>query len=239
LDPALPTQFSAAYWGLVGLFVTIAVGCFVAAVYGSQLQGRDTLFGFRAVSVTTGLWLTFQAIGLLTTDETLSQVLYLGGLICGLTGVGAWLYFISAYTGRSYHRQGRYRKLAVGVYLTLVAVKLTNPLYGLYVLTELQSNPYPHLVVDPQPFYWVSFTLTYTLVAISFYWLVDTFRSSSYSSATLGVLGVVSLLPVLPRVAVETLPKHSRRSCRGSTTPGRVTRGLSVFSASNSVRSTG
>ena len=156
--------------------------------------------------MTTGLWLTFQAIGLLTTDGSLSNALYIGGLICGLTGVGAWMYFVSAYTGRSYHRNRRYRRLAVGVYVSLVVIKLTNPLYGLYVLTELQPNPYPHLVVEPQLFYWVSFTLTYTLVAISFYWLIDTFRNSSYPTAGLGALAVLSLFPVVPRVAVEALP---------------------------------
>jgi PAS domain S-box-containing protein len=197
---------AAIHWPLVLFFGIIAIGCFAAALYGSQLQRRDTRVGFRAVLVTTGLWLTLQALGLTTVDPGLSNALYLGGLICGLTGVGAWLYFTSAYTGRSYHRNRRYRGLALSVYVGLLATKLTNPLYGLYILTRFDLDPYPHLVVEPQVFYWVSFTLTYTFVGISFYWLLDTFRNSSYPTTGLGVLAVVSLTPVVPRVAVETLP---------------------------------
>ncbi|WP_299263672.1 PAS domain S-box protein, partial [Halorientalis sp.] len=193
-------------WGITVVFTLTAIGCFAAAAYGTQLQGRDTRFGLKAVLMTNGLWLLFQALGLLTADGTLSSALYIGGLIWGLTGVGAWVYFISAYTGRSYHRDRRYRLLAVGTYVSLITIKLTNPLYGLYVKTDLQPDPYPHLVVEPQVFYWVSFTLTYTLVAISFYWLIDTFRKSQYPTAGLGALAVLSLVPVVPRVAVEALP---------------------------------
>ena len=197
----------AIHWGFVFLFAAIAIGCFVGVVYGSPLQGRDAQYGLRAVLVTTGLWVTFQALGLLTADENLSSALYIGGLIWGLTGVGAWVYFVSAYTGRSYHQIRRYRGLALGVYAGLVAIKLTNPLYGLYVSTRLQPEPYPHLVVEPQLFYWVSFSLTYTLVAISFYWLLDAFRDSSSPTVGLGALAVLSLVPVVPRVAVEVLPE--------------------------------
>ncbi|GGJ08373.1 hypothetical protein GCM10008995_17780 [Halobellus salinus] len=146
--------------------------------------------------------------GLVTTDGGLSSVFYIGGLICGLTGVGAWVYFVSAYTGRSYHRDRRYRALAVSIYVGLIGVKLTNPLYGLYVSTELQQSPYPHLVVEPQLFYWVSFSLTYTLVAISFYWLIQTFRKSSSPTVGLGALAVLSLSPVVPRAAIQALPNE-------------------------------
>ncbi len=188
------------------LFGLTAVTCVAAAAYGSQLQGRDARFGLKAVLTTNGLWLLFQALGLLTANGALSTALYIGGLTWGLTGVGAWVYFVSAYTGRSYHRDRRYRLLAVGAYASLIAIKLSNPLYGLYVQTSLQPDPYPHLVVEPQVFYWVSFSLTYTLVAISFYWLVDTFRKSQYPTTALGALAILSVLPVVPRVAVESLP---------------------------------
>jgi PAS domain S-box-containing protein len=191
---------------LILIFGLTAVGCFAGALYGSQLQGRDTRLGFRAVLVTTGLWLSFQVLGLMTFDEGLSTALYIGGLICGITGVGAWVYFVSAYTGRSYHRDRRYRGLAVGAYLGLVVIKLTNPLYGLYILTRFESEPYPHLVVEPQLFYLLSFAITYLLVAVSFYWLLDTFRDSSYPTTALGALVVLSLLPVVPRLAVVLLP---------------------------------
>jgi len=48
-------------------------------------------------------------------------------LVLGLAAVGAWLYFCSAYTGRTYHRNPTYRRLAIAVYIALVAVKVTNP----------------------------------------------------------------------------------------------------------------
>jgi len=201
-------SFDASQYGFVLLFTAIAIGCFAGAARGSRLQGRDTQLGLRAVLITNGLWLSFQVFGLVTTDGTLSTAFYIGGLIWGLTGVGAWVYFVSAYTGRSYHRNRRYRALAVSIYVGLIGVKLTNPLYGLYVSTELQQSPYPHLVVEPQLFYWVSFSLTYTLVAVSFYWLIQTFRKSSSPTAGLGVLAVLSLSPVVPRAAIQLLPNE-------------------------------
>ena len=201
-------NFSTTHYLLIILFLAISVGCFVGAARGSRLQGRDTQLGLRAVLITNGLWLSFQVFGLVTTDGSLSSAFYIGGLICGLTGVGAWVYFVSAYTGRSYHRDRRYRALAVSIYVGLIGVKLTNPLYGLYVSTELQQSPYPHLVVEPQLFYWVSFSLTYTLVAISFYWLIQTFRKSSSPTVGLGALAVLSLSPVVPRAAIQALPNE-------------------------------
>ena len=194
--------------GLILLFIAVAVGCLIGAVYGSRLRRRDTQLGLRAVLLTNGLWLGFQALGLAITDEALSSAIYIGGLICGLTGVGAWMYFISAYTGRSYHRNRRYRGLAISVYVGLLVIKLTNPLYGLYVSTELQQSPYTHLVVEPQLFYWVSFSLTYTLVAISFYWVIKTLRQSPFPSGSISALAVLALLPIIPRAAISALPNE-------------------------------
>jgi PAS domain S-box-containing protein len=202
----IPGNPNTVRYALILLFIAIAIGCLVGAVYGSRLRRRDTQLGLRAILLTNGLWLGFQALGLATTNGALSSAIYVGGLICGLTGVGAWMYFASAYTGRTYHRNRRYRGLAVGVYAGLLVVKLTNPIYGLYVSTELQQSPYTHLVVEPQLFYWVSFSLTYTLVAISFYWLITTLRESTFPSGSLGVLAVLALFPILPRLAVSALP---------------------------------
>ena len=201
-------ELGAIRWGLVLVFISVAIGCLIGAVHESRLRRRDTKLGLRAVLLTNGLWLGFQALGLVTTGEAVSSAVYIGGLICGLTGVGAWIYFVSAYTGRTYHRNRRYRGLAVAVYIGLLIVKLTNPLYGLYVTTELQQNPYPHLVVEPQLMYWFSFSLTYTLVAISFYWLTTTLRKSSFPTGSLGVLAVLALSPILPRLAVSALPSE-------------------------------
>jgi len=118
------------------------------------------------------------------------------------------MYFISAYTGRSYHRNQRYRRLAASVYVGLLIIKLTNPLYGLYVSTELQQSPYTHLVVEPQLFYWVSFSLTYTLVAISFYWVIKTLRQSPFPSGGISALAVLALFPIVPRAAISILPNE-------------------------------
>ena len=192
-------------WGFILLFIAVAIGCLAGAVYGSRLRRRDTQLGLRAVLLTNGLWLGFQALGLVVTGKALSSAIYVGGLICGLTGVGAWMYFTSAYTGRSYHRNRRYRGLAVSVYVGLLVIKLTNPLYGLYVSTELQQSPYTHLVVEPQLFYWVSFSLTYTLVAISFYWVIKTLRQSPFPSGSIGALAVLALFPIIPRAAISVL----------------------------------
>ena len=87
----------------------------------------------------------------------LAQLAY----VSAFAAVGAWLYFCSAYTGRSLHRESSYRRLAVGVFLVVVAVELTNPLHGLYFSVEPVATPFPHLAVDHHLLHWLAMGLAY------------------------------------------------------------------------------
>ena len=179
------------------VFGSAALTCFVSIGRARErLTDADTRRGLIALLATSGLWAAFIAARLSAPIAELKLVFYLLGLVTGLTTVGAWLYFCSAYAGQSYHRTPRYRWLALGVYAAIVGVKLTNPLHGLYFATSLAQVPFPHLVIDLGLLHWVVTGLAYVLSAIGFSLLFDLFRDSSYATTRLGAIVGVAGLPV-------------------------------------------
>jgi len=87
-----------------------------------------------------------------------------------------WLYFCSAYTGRTYHRNPTYRRLAIAVYIALVvAVKVTNPLHREYFTTTVVATPFPHLSVYTGPLHWTAMGLSYALAFVGYFMLLELF----------------------------------------------------------------
>src|SRR6056297_224656 len=104
------------------------LGCGVAVLRARQVTADDTRRGLVGLLVTSGGWAGFQLAFLVAPGRTAQYVAYVLSLVVGLTTVGAWLYFCSAYTGRSFHENTGYRRAAAAVYLLIVGVKLTNPI---------------------------------------------------------------------------------------------------------------
>lgn len=182
----------------VGLFGVTALTCFLSI---TRARGRvadpDTQRGLVALLATSGLWAACIVGRLAAPVDELKLGFYVVGLVTGLTTVGAWLYFCSAYAGASYHREARYRWLAVGVYSAVVAVKLTNPLHGQYFTTNITQVPFPHLVIELGLLHWTVTGLAYVLSAVGFYMLFDQFRHSRYASTRLGLIVALAGLPVV------------------------------------------
>lgn len=161
-------------WPLVAVFAAAAVACFAVAYRGSRLSNPDSQRGLRWLLIVVGAWAALQTGGLLVTDESVATAVYTLSLVVGFATIGPWLYFCSAYTGNEYHRRPTYRAVAVGTYLVVVAVKLTNPIHGLYFSTMVLTEPTTLLLIDQGVLYWLSFGLSYALTGIGFlllYWL--------------------------------------------------------------------
>jgi signal transduction histidine kinase len=184
------------YLAYLLLFGIGALLCFLSLSRARGIDHRDTRVGLVALVVISGSWAAAHFGYLAAPTEQLQHGFYLFGLVIGLSAVGPWLYFCSAYTGRSLHRDRRIRWAALLTYLGIVSIKLTNHLHHLYYVTDPVSVPFPHLQITHQPLHWLVMGLAYALAAIGFFMLFEFFYKTDYDVTPLAGLVAVTGLPV-------------------------------------------
>lgn len=145
----------------------------------------------------TGGWAATHAGVLAVPGQLAKEVVYLIGLILGFSTVFAWLYFCSAYSDRTYHRRSSLRLVAVAFYAVVIAVKVTNPIHGIYFTTSFVQSPFPHLAIQQGIFHWVVTGISYTLAGIGMFALFETFAETEYDTAPLVVLVGLAGAPVV------------------------------------------
>ncbi|WP_353633817.1 histidine kinase N-terminal 7TM domain-containing protein [Halobacterium sp. NMX12-1] len=177
-------------------FGAAVLGCAVGVRRALGVADADTRRGLVGVVAGSGGWALFELAFLVAPSAFLKYVAYDLSLVVGLSTVGAWLYFCSAYTGRSFHREPRYRHAAVATYVSIVAVKLTNHVHGLYFTTTAVDAPFPHLAIQHGTIHWLVAGLSYALVAVGFFMLFELFLEADYDTRPLGALVGVTALPV-------------------------------------------
>jgi signal transduction histidine kinase len=187
-------------------FAVAALGCFLSVPRLRRVRDRDTRWGLLTLVGTSGGWATAQVGFLVAPTPALQLGSYAVGLVLGFAAVGAWLYFCSAYTGRGYHRRSSYRRLALLVFVVVVAVKVTNPRHHGYFTTASVSAPFPHLSVYTGPIHWVAMGLAYALAFVGFFMLLELFTAVDYDTRPLGVLVGLTGLPVVLDVVGYTTP---------------------------------
>ncbi|MFB6173455.1 MAG: histidine kinase N-terminal 7TM domain-containing protein [Halobacteriales archaeon] len=183
--------------GYVAVFALAALACGIGLLGARRIEDRDTRRGLLGLLSTSGVWALAQAGVFLVPGADLKWAFYLLGLVVGLSTVGPWLYFCSAYTGRSLHRNRTYQGLAVGIFALITLVKLTNPWHGLYFTTAPVIEPFPHLAIRPGILHWLAMGLAYALAAVGYFMLFELFRSVGHETRSLGVLVGITGLPVL------------------------------------------
>jgi signal transduction histidine kinase len=179
------------------VFGAAAVACFASLSRAMQISNNDTRRGLVALLVTSGLWAGSYVGYFIAPTAGLQYAFYMGGLIVGLSTVGPWLYFCSAYTGRTLHRHTLYQQLAVGGYLSIVAIKLTNPYHQLYFTTELSGSTFPRLLIEHQPLHWVVMSFSYSLALIGIFMLFELFAQVDYDVTPFVVLVGLTGLPAV------------------------------------------
>ncbi|MFB6280632.1 MAG: histidine kinase N-terminal 7TM domain-containing protein [Haloferacaceae archaeon] len=193
----VPSGGSIAFVAYALAYALAVVGCAAGLYRARRIEDAATRRGLVGLLAGSAGWAASE-LGFLLAPTPLAQyAAYTFSLIVGLTTVGAWLYFCSAYTGRSFHADPRYRRLAVAVYAAIVAVKLTNPIHGLYFTTAVVSVPFPHLTIRHGAAHWVVAGLSYALVAVGFFMLYELFLEADYDTRPLAALVAVTGLPVV------------------------------------------
>lgn len=157
----------------------------------------DTRWGLTTLLILSGAWASFHVGRLVVPTRNLKITFYILGLIVGLATVGSWLHFCSAYASESYHRNRVFRVLAIIVFLSIISVKVTSPIHGLYFTAAFVTSPFPHLQIQFGVLHWTVTGLAYSLSAIGFYILYDLFDESGYATTRLAFLVGLAGLPVL------------------------------------------
>lgn len=198
---------------IVGAFSVSALVCFAGISRARLLRSPAARTGLRWLLATVGVWALLETGQMLATTESVSIGFYTAGLVVGFATPFAWLYFVSAYTGRRLHRDPILVGGGLVVYLSVVAAKLSNPLHGGYYSADLVADPYPQLLINHEPLYWISFTAAYAIAGVGLYLLIASFRRSPQSARGLIGLAVATALPAIPRaisaLAPRTLPELS------------------------------
>lgn len=193
---AIPSQ-SVVYLLYVAVFALTAVICFGSLMRARRIANADTRRGLVALLLTSGMWATAH-VGFLTAPAPEFKLgFYYVGLVVGLSTVGPWLYFCSAFTGRTLHRSPLLQRLAIGLFLTIVAIKLTNPIHQLYFQTEFATTPFPYLAIQNLPLHWITMGLAYALATIGYFMLFELFWQVGHNSKPFAALVALTGLPVL------------------------------------------
>lgn len=190
--------------GYIALFVLSAISCLGAIPRARNFDNPHVRAGLIGLLATTGLWALFKIEYFILPGEY-REVAYTIGLISGFATVWAWLYFCSAYTGRTYHKNPTLLWLGASVFFGVVAIKATNPLHGLYFSTTEVMTPFPHLAIEHGVLHWSATGLSYILAAIGLFVLFEFFAQSGYDTRPLMGLTVLLAIPVgLDFIALTT-----------------------------------
>ena len=191
----------------VSAFGLTALACFASLVRARQIEDQETRLGLVGLLIGSGAWASAHVAVLLLPGFELKNAAYLVGLVFGFGTVWAWLYFCSAYTGRSYHRDRTFRLGGLAVYLLVVLVKLTNPLHHGYYTASMTSEGFTHLVIDHGVVHWGVTGLSYALASIGLFMLFEQFTESDYDTRIVGALAGLTAIPVVLDLAAYTLPE--------------------------------
>jgi len=188
----------------MSLFFLSGLACFLLIPRVRTFDDAELRYGLVGLLSTTGIWAVLKTAFFIV-PNTFREATYTVGLVFGFATVWVWLYFTSAYTGRQLHTNPTLRWLSASVFLTIVIIKLTNPIHGLYFTTTEVTTPFRHLAINHGPIHWVSTGLAYVLATIGLFMIFELYVESEYDTRPLTIVtGLLALPVVLDIIAIMT-----------------------------------
>ncbi len=189
-------QVNPAAAGYIGAFGLTGLTCLLALARAREVEADAVRRGLVGLLGATSVW-AFMKVVYFTVPDPFRRPAYTIGLVFGFATVWAWLYFCSAYTGRNYHEDPTLRTIGASIFAAVVAVKLTNPVHGLYFTTSVQTTPFTYLAIEHGVFHWTVTGLSYVLAGMGIFMLFELYHNSGYDTRPLGVLTGLLALPVI------------------------------------------
>lgn len=190
-------------------FGMAALLTFVSAVRASRIEDSDTRRGLVWLLLSTGGWATAHVGYLVVPTAEFKLLFYYLGLIVGIATVGPWLYFCSAYTGRTLHRSTAAQVGIGGLLLGIVLIKITNPFHHRYFVSEVATTPFSHLAIEHGMIHWLAMGIAYALAVVGYFMLLELFlqvgKDTRPLAALLGVTGLPVALDVLGTLSPRLL----------------------------------
>ncbi|MFC6890567.1 ATP-binding protein [Halorubrum trueperi] len=183
----------------VSIFAVSALACLAAVPQASRVRHPETREGLLALLLAVAVWAGGYVGYLLAPGETAKVAFYILGFVFALLAVGAWLYFCAAYTGRA-PRSVPYRWGVAGVFLAISALKVTNPVHNLYFTTAWVTEPFPHLAIRHELLYWAVLGLSYAVIAVGFFMLIEQFYYTGADSRPLVALVGMTAIPTVATI---------------------------------------
>ncbi|MCS3830615.1 PAS domain S-box-containing protein [Salinibacter ruber] len=198
------------YTGYLLAFVAATAACLGAAWRARSVPSPETrqalTWFFSGSAVWAGAYVGFLLVG----SALEKHLFYQLSLIVGFSVVFAWLWFCSAYSGRGLHRNRRVQQFAIAVYVIVTALKVTNPLHGLYYgLEPAGGGPTGGafgLVVTHETLYWVVMAVAYALSAAGYLMIFEFLLEAEAKVLPLGVLTGLTALPAVFNVIGHVQP---------------------------------
>ncbi|MCS3677221.1 signal transduction histidine kinase [Salinibacter ruber] len=198
------------YTGYLLAFVAATAACLGAAWRARSIPSPETrqalTWFFSGSAVWAGAYVGFLLVG----SALEKHLFYQLSLIVGFGTVFAWLWFCSAYSGRGLHRNRRVQQFAIAVYVIVTALKVTNPLHGLYYgLEPAGGGPTGGafgLVVTHETLYWVVMAVAYALSAAGYLMIFEFLLEAEAKVLPLGVLTGLTALPAVFNVVGHVEP---------------------------------
>ena len=182
--------------GYVVLFSASAIACLASIPRARTIQHPGTRMGLIVFLGSVFVWSTGYVGYFLAPTKSLKLAFYITGFVFAFVAVGAWLYFSAAYTGRS-PKALPYRNVVIGLFLVLVGLKFTNPLHHFYFTTKWTTEPFPHLAIQHQLLYWILLGVSYAVLAVGFYMLLERFYYTGTDSRPLVILISLTAIPAV------------------------------------------
>jgi len=178
------------------VYLLATVGCAVGVGRALRIEDPETRTGLLGLLLGSGGWALFQTAFLVAPTYQVAYLSYVASLVIGLSSIYAWLYFASAFTGRTLHRSQIWRRVAVASYLAIIVLKLTNPLHGSYFTITQVAEPFAHYGLTHGVSHWVITGVSYVAAGIGFFMLFEAFTEADYDTLPLAGLSVLTAAPV-------------------------------------------
>ncbi|MCS4162922.1 PAS domain-containing protein, partial [Salinibacter ruber] len=199
-------SLSWAYLGYLFAFIAGAAACLGAAWRARSAvpypeTRRALTWLFSGSAAWAGAYVGFLLVG----PAFWKHLFYQASLIVGFSVVFAWLWFCSAYSGRGLHRSRKVQQFAAAVFAVVTALKVTNPLHGLYYGLEPTGGAFG-LVVTHETLYWVVMSVAYALSAAGYLMIFEFLLEAEAKVLPLGVLTGLTALPAALNVVGHVEP---------------------------------